>query len=76
MNTASFEYMAKIEYPDTFEIDGSTFNNPKVITMTMKWKNGCGNLCGLFIDHERIVVIDQNLQIFVFGDVDVPVAVA
>jgi hypothetical protein len=85
---AIFNYTATAAFYNTFIFEGldpftglplqsETFNNVFVVSMNLSWDHFCGPLCGLYIDHKRIVVFDnQGNLIKVFYDGDIPIAVS
>ena len=85
---AEFEYHATISYKEQFvldEIDPVTgeplpiqsFENVYIVRMSLKWYHYCGIECGLWIDHQRMIIFDNNGNLLgVFFDGPQPVAVS
>lgn len=85
---AEFEYHATVTYEEHYifdEIDPVTgerlpvisFDNVYVIRMSLKWYHYCGIECGLWIDHQRMLIFDKNGNLLsIFFDGPQPVAVS
>ena len=85
---AVFNYTATSTFYDTYIFAGidpitglpmqsETFNNVYVISMDLSWDHFCGPVCGLYIDHKRIVLFDiQGNLIKIFYDGEILIAVS
>ena len=86
--TAEFEYTAKISFKEEYTFDEDdpltlepfpivSFARVYVLHMSLKWSHYCGPLCGLWINHKRIVIFDEYGNLLnVFLDGKRPVAVS
>lgn len=85
---AVFSYSAKVTFNNIYIFEGidpmtglplqsETFNDVYVISMDLSWDHYCGPECGLYIDHKRIVVFDnQGNLIKIFYDGEIPIMVS
>lgn len=85
---AVFSYSAKATFYNSFIFQGidpitglplqsETFNDVYVINMDLSWNHYCGSECGLYIDHKRIVLFDnQGNLIKIFYDGEIPIMVS
>jgi hypothetical protein len=85
---ASLEYRAAVSFHEayTFEetdprtgepLPSESFERVYVAEMSLEWYQYCGDLCAMWIDHERIVVFDEAgelLRVFLDGPRPVPVS--
>lgn len=86
--SAKFDYSADIKFKESYTFEGKnlfsgrqmpsvSFSRVYVVSMTLKWENYCGPVCGLWISHQRVVVLDESGNILrVFYDGPIPVAVS
>ncbi len=86
--TANFEYRAEIQFKESYTFEGEnpftgeplpsvSYEHVYVTTMSLKWENYCGMLCGLWISHKRIVVFDESGNLLnVFYDGPIPIMVS
>ncbi|MFO7526851.1 MAG: hypothetical protein R6W68_15465 [Ignavibacteriaceae bacterium] len=85
---AAFIYRAELTYYSSYIFEGldpitglplqsESFNNVYVVCMDLSWDHFCGPVCGLYIDHKRIVVFDiQGNPIRIFYDGEILIAVS
>lgn len=67
--SCSLEYVADIEYHETYENEGETFSDVYVVTMNLHWGAYCGPVCAHWFEKDRTVVLTPDGEVLnVFGD--------
>ena len=78
---ASLDYKATASFRDVYTFEGEdpltreplpseSFERVYVVHMSLEWSQHCGNLCAMWISHERVVVFDEAgtlLRVFLDG---------
>ncbi len=88
LTEASLDYRVAVSFrtaytfegvdPETLEpLPSESFERVYVVEMSLAWYQYCGDLCAMWIDHERVVVFDEaGTLLRVFLDGPRPVAVS
>lgn len=86
--SADLTYRAAVSFHETYtfeELDPATqepfslevFAQVYVVEMELDWSQYCGPVCGMWIEHSRVVVFDASGELLaVFGDGPRPTAVS
>lgn len=77
MDSSRFRYTATIEKRPEFQREGRSFRDVYVAELKLQWSDDCGSLCDLWIDKDRIVVLNPaGVVLAVFRDGNAPIVVS